>query len=138
MCVCSDALKMFCENMRQDGVVHLINGMSPLQLVWLLFSGAHYLLACLFLPFPSGAPQRPGDQSSPLMASTPSASAQTPTNGPHPAGPSGSTTSTPQLTNATLKRKNQAGDASSPTTGPGEQPPAKRANRKRKMTAGGS
>ena len=88
-----------------------------------------------------GAQQRPGDTSSPLLGSTPSASGQTPTNGPLTAGPSGSTSSTPQLANATLKRKNPAGgDLSSPTTASGEQqqPPTKRQARKHRKTNAGS
>lgn len=87
-----------------------------------------------------GVQQRVNDTSSPLLASTPSASGQTPTNGPHTAGPSGSTSSTPQLTNATLKRKNQAGgESSSPTTAPGEHPPpAKRQARKHRKTTNAS
>ncbi|KAH8115808.1 LIM-domain binding protein-domain-containing protein [Phellopilus nigrolimitatus] len=82
------------------------------------------------------AAQGQGDTASPNMASTPSA--QTPSAPPLSAGPTTSTSSTPMLAHANLKRK--AGDTSSPTTAPSEQqpPPAKRAQRKRSVRHAGS
>lgn len=54
-----------------------------------------------------------------------------------PSVSSGTTTNTPALANASLKRK-QASDATSPTTVTPEQPPQKRATRKRGRTNAGA
>ncbi|THG95654.1 hypothetical protein EW145_g7919 [Phellinidium pouzarii] len=81
-------------------------------------------------PPQNNAQQGPGE-SSPNMASTP-ASVQTPSAPPLSAGPT-STSSTPMIPHANLKRK--AGETSSPTTTSAEQqpPPAKRTQRKRSV-----